>query len=481
MENNNVNNILDNKYTLLRKIHKDSFFSLYLVKDIQSNIVYIAKIFHQNINYERELELNKKMKKLNNPYILNLVSYGTNENNNKKFKNCKYIIFNNAAKGDLLKYVYLSGGFSDELYAKIIFLKILKTIQAIHKIGIYHLDIKLDNIFLDENYNPLICNFNFSKTYEESQNGKFSDIVGTPGYMPPQMYLKNTIYDGIKSDIFSLGVTLFTLVTNVKPFSVAKENDKNYRFIHNYKIKNLINFWKQKKYETNRQNLSESFKQLFIRLVSLKEEDRPTINEIINNKWFDEINNLDEDQRNIMEEKLRLYFCHKENVINCMIKQNDTYYLNIFKKLDENKILDGIEKTIYFKLGTNPKIEESRKKIDNYIKINDTYQPLDLMNTLANKFKLYGKIDASETNLKFNIIIENNCNNCYNNDNNKINENNNEIKKELIIQVKLFKCINDGFFLRFTKKAGDLTDYYIKSKEIMKTAHILLYTNYKNK
>ena len=59
-----------------------------------------------------------------------------------------------------------------------------------------------------------------------------------------------------------------------------------------------------------------------------------------------------------------------------MIKQNDTYYLNIYKKLDENKILDGIEKTIYFKLGTNPKIEESRKKLDNYILLDNNFNEI---------------------------------------------------------------------------------------------------------
>ena len=53
-------------------------------------------------------------------------------------------------------------------------------------------------------------------------------------------------------------------------------------------------------------------------------------------------------------------------------------------------------------------------------------------------------------------------------------EENDDLKKDCIIQVKLFESINGGHLLRFVKKSGELEDYYKNLKKVMSLTKELL-------
>ena len=132
-----------------------------------------------------------------------------------------------APNGNLLKFITYSEGI-EEKYCKVIFEKILKGINTLHKAGICHRDIKPDNILLDKNFCPKICDFGLSDIITgKNRSGKFYDFKGSHQYKPPKMFLRKS-FNGVKADIFSLGVTLFNLVTNKCDFYEASKNDKNY-------------------------------------------------------------------------------------------------------------------------------------------------------------------------------------------------------------------------------------------------------------
>ena len=78
-------------------------------------------------------------------------------------------------KGCLFDYIYYpKSGFSEK-HSKLIFSKILKGIQAIHSQNICHRDIKLENILVDKNYNPIICDFGFATLNKKN----LKDLLGT--------------------------------------------------------------------------------------------------------------------------------------------------------------------------------------------------------------------------------------------------------------------------------------------------------------
>ena len=77
----------------------------------------------------------------------------------------QYVIYEYASKGTLIDYfIKKNEGPFEEKYAKILFKKILKGFQELHKNDLCHRDIKPQNILLDINFNPKICDFGFVRS-----------------------------------------------------------------------------------------------------------------------------------------------------------------------------------------------------------------------------------------------------------------------------------------------------------------------------
>ena len=177
------------------------------------------------------------------------------ENSNKIFKynndNKPYYVIDFYSRGSLANYLFFEK--LSEKHAKVLFKKIVEGIKFLHKNKICHLDIKLDNIMLDKEYNPIIIDFGASENFEKLP--RIKGIRGTQQYISPEMWEEEE-YDGIKSDIFSLGVVLFNLVTGEFGFDEAKARDPNYIYI---KMEYYEEYWSY----FNNYELSKEFKELY--------------------------------------------------------------------------------------------------------------------------------------------------------------------------------------------------------------------------
>ena len=92
---------------------------------------------------------------------------------------------------------------------------ILRGLEALHDQGVLHRDIKLDNILLDDNLCPKICDFGVSWFMKEGKVIK--EKCGTPAYLAPEI-IKGEGYEGFKIDIWSLGVLFYFLISQRMPF-----------------------------------------------------------------------------------------------------------------------------------------------------------------------------------------------------------------------------------------------------------------------
>jgi serine/threonine protein kinase len=110
-------------------------------------------------------------------------------------------------------------------------------LEHIHHRGYVHLDLKPDNIYVDENFKLKLADFDLSK----SSDSKYKGPVGSYSYMAPEI-LEYKEYDGKQVDIFALGVTLFAMVSGGLPFSNAKYNDPIYKYFF---MENERFFWER--------------------------------------------------------------------------------------------------------------------------------------------------------------------------------------------------------------------------------------------
>ena len=124
------------------------------------------------------------------------------------------VIMEYCENGDLLKYVTNTGFKTEEMKKKII-RDFLKGIQYLHSQEISHGDIKVENILLDSNLDAKLCDFGYCRTRKiggnESKNG-------TLYYAAPELFI-NDQFNTLKTDIYSIGITLFALSELRFPFS----------------------------------------------------------------------------------------------------------------------------------------------------------------------------------------------------------------------------------------------------------------------
>ena len=104
-----------------------------------------------------------------------------------------------------------------------IMISVLNGLIAAHNKGIVHGDIKPANIMYDQNKKMYILTDFGAANSGSRLLGKGKRIVGTPAYMSPEQ-LSGAKMDG-RSDIFSLGVTIYHLLSGVQPFSGEKLSD----------------------------------------------------------------------------------------------------------------------------------------------------------------------------------------------------------------------------------------------------------------
>ena len=85
-----------------------------------------------------------------------------------------------------------------------------------HKKGFAHRDIKPENVFLDENCVPKLGDFGLAKKYKLGD--KLTTCCGTDTFQAPEIENSESGYLAMPVDVFSLGVTLYVMVTSKYPF-----------------------------------------------------------------------------------------------------------------------------------------------------------------------------------------------------------------------------------------------------------------------
>ncbi|KAI4522760.1 kinase-like protein [Schizophyllum commune Loenen D] len=103
--------------------------------------------------------------------------------------------------------------------ARLWFKSLLSGVEYLHKRGIVHNDIKPANILLSEKNVPVLVDFGFAEQYRlESRKAFLSNIsYGTPEYLSPER-ARGLPHDTRKSDVWSLGVTFFEILSGRTPF-----------------------------------------------------------------------------------------------------------------------------------------------------------------------------------------------------------------------------------------------------------------------
>lgn len=104
---------------------------------------------------------------LNHPSVVSMSEYQLiHSPDAESSKSLAYGVMDLCPKGELFDFVVANRGLS-EPEARKIFKQVLDGIDYLHRNGVYHRDLKMENIFLDENMNAKIGDFGFATTQKD--------------------------------------------------------------------------------------------------------------------------------------------------------------------------------------------------------------------------------------------------------------------------------------------------------------------------
>ena len=305
--------VLANRYTIISNIGSGLSSQVFKVLDEQTGETKVAKIYEDSeiSTFQKETQIFKMFEQLNIQtnvkfYESSIGDFTQNGQTTKKM----YIIQEYGSKGCLFDaLIKTKTGFTEDV-CQYILLNLLNCVDALHKEGICHRDLKTENIVLvGDNYDIKLIDFGFAAKYVDKENKPklLKKSVGTKYYAAPEI-LENKRYNGPKADIFSLGAILFVLMTKNFGFAEARINNlsanvKNllYKLI---KTKQYDRYWELMDKYFKIKHLSPKFKNLYLKMVAYNPDERPTIEEIRKDEFLADIVNANEEDINYLREKM---------------------------------------------------------------------------------------------------------------------------------------------------------------------------------
>ena len=336
---------LEKKYNIKikKKLGGGTFGDVYHVL-ISNNISFALKIYkpinispnenysdaqEQKIKDEIRFSLNLKSQNI----ILGLKS-GENKINNQKV----FVLFMEKAKFvdlNLFIYNYINYNFLEiknktnefpwlynfsEETIKFFAYQIIKIFEFLDLNLLVHFDIKPGNLLLGDNFTIKLTDFSVTK---QILNKHKKSILqnGTYQFMPPEYYNKSkeVLTSNVRTiDYFAFGCILFSMIARKDLITDIK--DEEGKIIKANKI-DVINFINEGKSVINNLNYSSGLKKLASDLINVEPENRPTIKELVDNKWVNEDYDLIKKIKNInYNQNLKIFielqkctFCLKVN------------------------------------------------------------------------------------------------------------------------------------------------------------------------
>lgn len=200
-------------YQLRGTIGSGAFATVKLAYRSDKDIYYACKIIAKKrmdaikdkTRFEQEIRV---LQQLRHPRICQLYDLYKDSLN-------YYVLTEFCPNGELFQHLLAKKRLSEQ-EARIFFSQILEGLQFIHSLNIAHRDIKPENILLDVQGKCKITDFGLAKYLDKT--GIVNTACGSPCYASPEI-LSGLPYDAKKSDMWSMGVLLYTLVSGQLPWT----------------------------------------------------------------------------------------------------------------------------------------------------------------------------------------------------------------------------------------------------------------------
>ena len=269
----------DSEYEKLDFLGEGSLASVYKVQNIYTHAICAMKVMKRSLSSydkDKEKELFNEiniLRAIDHPNMLKILEFYSTQKD-------YCLITELCSGGELFQHIIEKGPF-DEKYTSYIMYQLFSAINYCHKMKIIHRDIKPENILLvntneDGFPNIKLCDFSLSKMCIGRSSMVQRKMVGSAYYIAPEILRKK--YNE-KCDLWSCGVIMYILLSGRPPFE-GEDEDEILKNVSSgeFDLKNPP-FNKISKYA----------KDLIVKLLNVKVEERISAEEALNHRWFKEL------------------------------------------------------------------------------------------------------------------------------------------------------------------------------------------------
>ncbi|MCA1715540.1 MAG: Stk1 family PASTA domain-containing Ser/Thr kinase [Actinobacteria bacterium] len=205
--------VIDNRYTLVEPLGGGGMAEVYLAHDdVLDREVALKILRNQYANDEEFVERFRReaqsAAKLSHPNIVSIYDRGRSEDG------AYYIAMEHVQRGTLKDRIKRDGALAPDV-ATGVALQIADALQAAHENGVIHRDIKPQNVLVSRTGDVKVTDFGIARA-ASSPLTQTSAVLGTAGYMSPEQAMGKPV--GPQSDLYSLGVVLFEMLTGELPY-----------------------------------------------------------------------------------------------------------------------------------------------------------------------------------------------------------------------------------------------------------------------
>ena len=205
---------ISDRYKIIGKIGSGGMANVYLAQDLILERQVAVKMMSLTFNEDEESDNLRRFQRealssteLIHPNIVNIYDVGEGER--------PYIVMEYVEGTDLKKYIQENHPIP---YSKVIKImsQILSGISYAHRNGVIHRDIKPHNILIDKEGTVKITDFGIAVALSQNSITQTNSILGSVQYISPEQARGNMVTK--QSDIYSLGIVLYEMLTGVVPF-----------------------------------------------------------------------------------------------------------------------------------------------------------------------------------------------------------------------------------------------------------------------
>jgi eukaryotic-like serine/threonine-protein kinase len=214
-------NLIDDRYELLALVGSGGMAEVYLARDVVLDREVALKLLKTRYAEDEEFVARfrreaKSAAAIASPYVVPIFDRGETEDGTY------YIAMEYIPGGTLKDRIRTTGALPPRIATEV-GMQAAQALQAAHKKGIVHRDVKPDNILYAEAGHVKVVDFGIARAAEATTISNIGDILGSVKYMSPEQAAGERV--GPRSDLYSLGVVLYEMLTGKAPFEVKTPAD----------------------------------------------------------------------------------------------------------------------------------------------------------------------------------------------------------------------------------------------------------------